>query len=936
MEHSDGKQVPETQDSGINNEEDVPLSPVSQATDEVEAAEEEQARSAQRVRIANILRNSLDVMTDAERAKREEEMWKEYEEENTRRKQSQAAAKKAEKPPAEDTPTKHRRQLSLGPLKLNALTIDEIQQRLGFDRAEKKIEQGIQNVSREVKLVLSPGRSTEDYVSFEGIERVKVNSKAAKALRKSTNKWQLKKRKIHYWLMCFEIGFLVGLTEFLNHEGLAQIQNGRIKAASALIQLGTAGGFFAAWAAYTGLALIATMFGCFLCVYIAPIAKGGGISEVKAYLNGVKIPGLLSLKTGIVKLISTMCSVGAGLAVGQEGPMIHMGSVMGYTCSQMKFKALPGVRNTFAKFQNDRDARDFVASGAAAGVSAAFRSPIGATLFALEEAASFWSHELIWRTFFCCMIAAWSTNFFISGRDEGIEKLIDNPSHVVYRVALGRGFRLPELFAFMGMGIIGGLLGALFIAVNAKINAFRKRTYYKENKWKFLELAIITVVTATLSIVGPLAFGCREVSVDLKDLGDDMEDQDDGLEKQVFEQFTCSNSSYYNPMASLSFANAEVVLKHLYIRSNPLAFGAPTLIFYSGVYYILMAVTAGTWIAAGLLVPQLIAGAAWGRLYGYLLHQVFETVDPGVYALLGSSAFMSGVSRLTIALVVIMIEITGDLEALLPIMTVCMIAKWVGDMFNHSIYEVALHAGGVPFLEPDPPKMSAIMTCKDVMVADRKCVPTKATVQQIYNAMKDLESTRKNIPVVDAGPDGTGLYLVGSIPRNHLAILLQEKAYERRGYIDVAGTRLKQEAISLTPEELQMTIDIEPYSNMATFSVKEEFPLYLAYRIYRTQGLREVFVVSDRNELRGRIAREQLMLDQHGPDHGAAHGAAHVAPHGAGHSAAHSPVAKSASASGKRQGAPKSVHINIDEKDDHDEHGKNVVELEEVHKAEQP
>jgi chloride channel 3/4/5 len=62
-------------------------------------------------------------------------------------------------------------------------------------------------------------------------------------------------------------------------------------------------------------------------------------------------------------------------------------------------------------------------------------------------------------------------------------------------------------------------------------------------------------------------------------------------------------------------------------------------------------------------------------------------VTPGVYALIGAGATMCGVTRLSVTLAVILFELTGSLDHVLPFSLSILVAKWTADALEPlSIY----------------------------------------------------------------------------------------------------------------------------------------------------------------------------------------------------------------------------------------------------------
>lgn len=74
----------------------------------------------------------------------------------------------------------------------------------------------------------------------------------------------------------------------------------------------------------------------------------------------------------------------------------------------------------------------------------------------------------------------------------------------------------------------------------------------------------------------------------------------------------------------------------------------------------------GSAVPGGVFIPSMIAGAAMGRLIGFMLRSINGTelifADKGTYSLVGAAATLSGLTRLTIAATVMLLEATGSMQ----------------------------------------------------------------------------------------------------------------------------------------------------------------------------------------------------------------------------------------------------------------------------------
>ncbi|KAL2254274.1 chloride channel protein CLC-c [Sesamum indicum] len=649
------------------------------------------------------------------------------------------------------------------------------------------------------------------------------------------------------WTLALCIGLFTGLVGFFNNIAVENIAGFKLLLTSNLMLNAK---YFQAFAAYAGINVILAFSAAALCAFIAPAAAGSGIPEVKAYLNGVDAHSILAPSTLFVKIFGSIFGVSAGFVVGKEGPMVHTGACIANLLGQGGSRKYHLTWKWLRYFKNDRDRRDLITCGAAAGVAAAFRAPVGGVLFALEEAASWWRSALLWRTFFTTAVVAVVLRSFIQFCRSGNCGLFGQGGLIMFDVNSAiPAYNTVDLLAVLLIGVLGGLFGCLYNYLVDKV----LRTYSIINErgpaFKILLVITISLLTSCCAFGLPWLVQCTPCP--------------SGFENECptigrsgnYKNFQCQ-PGHYNDLASLFFNTNDDAIRNLFSPRHRKQFQISTLlIFFVGTYF-LGVITYGIAIPSGLFIPVILAGSSYGRLVGRLVGPI-SNLDVGLFALLGAASFLGGTMRMTVSLCVILLELTNDLLMLPLVMLVLLISKTVADSFNKGVYDQIVEMKGLPYMEAHAKAYMRNLTAGDVCSGP---LITFSGVQKVGDILHALRMTRHNgFPVIDEPPFSEAPELCGLVLRSHLLVLLKGKKFTKNRVLsgsellrffhafDFAkpgsGKGLKVEDLDLSVEEMEMYVDLHPITNTSPYMVVETMSLAKAAVLFRELGLRHLCVV---------------------------------------------------------------------------------------------
>ncbi|OCG00815.1 H(+)/Cl(-) exchange transporter ClcA [Gilliamella sp. wkB112] len=355
------------------------------------------------------------------------------------------------------------------------------------------------------------------------------------------------------------------------------------------------------WLTYLAIFCITGAMGLFAYYLVerwAPESGGSGIPEIEGALMNLRPVRWRYVLP--VKFIGGLGALGSGMVLGREGPTVQIGGNVGaMICDLLKIKNI-AYRHTF------------LATGAAAGITAAFNAPLAGILFIIEEMRPQFRYSLTSiKAIFVGVIMASIMYQFLFNQTS------------VFQIGHFNAVPIQSLWLYL---ILGALFGGIGVISNKCILLMqdRYRQFYQRKSYNFLATGFLLA-----GIFGVTSFILPEIT-----------------------------GSGFDFIPDATFGKYAIGTLFLILLMR---FITTVLCFSSGA-------------PGGIFAPTLALGTTIGIVFGLFTQQIFPNyrIELGACAIIGMGGLFAATVRAPLTGIVLVMEMSDNYQLILPMIITCL------------------------------------------------------------------------------------------------------------------------------------------------------------------------------------------------------------------------------------------------------------------------
>ena len=353
---------------------------------------------------------------------------------------------------------------------------------------------------------------------------------------------------------------------------------------------------------------------------------------------------------------------------------------------------------------SDERIKNLVACGAAGGIAATFNAPIAGSIFALEVILG----ELH-AVYFGAVVISAVTADVIAHIFEGDLRAFSVPEYSLVSSW--------ELLLYLGLGTLAAIAAV----------AFTRLLYLSEDLWEGLHFP-----EYFKPVLGGLVLGAV------------------GLLTPQINGFPRIFGVGYETITEALFGNLALKM-------------TLGLLFFKALATM---ITLGSGGSGGIFAPSLFMGAMLGEAFGQIANLLFPAIaaPPGAYALVGMAAFFSGAAHAPVTSILILFELTGNYQIILPLMLATVTSTLVSRAISQeSIYTLKLTRRGVHLQEGKDLDVMQTINVGEAMSKSFQVVPLDMALADL--AIEFEKSHHHGFPVIDQNGKLSGVVTIQDLDR---------------------------------------------------------------------------------------------------------------------------------------------------------------------------